>query len=658
MTSVRLTLQPIWQPFRAAAELVSDVIGPALHGRATDAAAATNVNWIVLLTLNASIALFLVAVGQGAGRRGSADASLFFWSGVILLLLPPASRIAWPVLARGERLFLLLLLTESLFLYKLFYSPTSFPPFDEMLHWMTAHDILYRHKLFLSNNLLPISPDYPGIEILTTALANLAGLTIFPASVLVIATLRATFISALFLFFETILRSSRLAAIACLVYMGSATFVWFDAMFSYETLGVVLWVLTMMVEAKAANRQPRLSARALVLIGMLLASLAMTHHMTAFVCALYFVGLATLEALRRDPVPVHARIRVVAVIAVLAVMLPLLWNYAMGDPAWDYLGPVIERGVRGMANILFGGSSERKIFVAEDGKQQPIGYQIIGIGSTLLLALGLSTGFFRSLALTSAGPARSGWPRILRIIQRKWRDSRIVLLTFGAFGFPVSVAFRLSGSGAGWQIGNRMAGSVFVAVGLVVAVSIVHFWQMRLSQGRLAVTSLAIGTILLSGITIGQGTQALRGLYKPGDDAGSVEPMGVAAAAWTKRWLGEGNRFAADRVNQLLLATYGQQDIISEMRSRIQGGRIFLARSVSPDVLYWIRKGRIDYLLADLRITTAPAVLGKYFGDDDPGHGPPPPSMLLKFDKDDRVGRIFDNGWIVIFDVRALHDDE
>src|SRR5262249_51910609 len=158
--------------------------------------------------------------------------------------------------------------------YRVLYAPTSFVQFDEMLHWMSAHDILYRHKLFLDNALLPIGPYYPAIEIVTTGLANLAQLTVFPAAVLVIAVLRVGFVAALFVFFETLAKSPRLAAVACLGYMGCDNFVGFDSIFGYETLGIVLAVMAMMVEARAASRNGEGGARSLVLVLMLLAGLA------------------------------------------------------------------------------------------------------------------------------------------------------------------------------------------------------------------------------------------------------------------------------------------------------------------------------------------------------------------------------------------------
>jgi hypothetical protein len=74
-------------------------------------------------------------------------------------------------------------------------------------------------------------------------------------------------------------------------------------------------------------------------------------------------------------------------------------------------------------------------------------------------------------------------------------------------------------------------------------------------------------------------------------------------------------------------------------------------------VLYRIRTAKVDYLLVDLRLTMARSAMGEYFETGEPGGGeiPPAPSSFLKFD-DPRVSRVFDNGYIVIFDVRGLRD--
>ena len=339
------------RPLRSWVQVVTDVIGPDLRGGSVDGEQQpANFEFIAVLCLTASAALLLMVLGHGAGRRGEVGlASLLFWSGVVLLVVPVSLRVAWPRVARGERFFLLFLLVEALFYYKVAYSPTSFAGHDEFLHWIAADNLLTARRLFLSNPLLKVGPSYPALEILTTAIVNLTGLPLFAAGTLLLAVLKGTFAAALFLFYEKIGGSARIAAIACLVYMGCSTFVLFEAMFSYESLGIVLCALIFAVEARSRDLvgPPRL--RAVGLIALLFAALAVSHHLSAAYAAIYLGALAIIEALHWDG-PTRIEARFAAFTAILAIALPLLWMEVRGTHLDNYLGPVIENGVR----TLFG----------------------------------------------------------------------------------------------------------------------------------------------------------------------------------------------------------------------------------------------------------------------------------------------------------------
>lgn len=637
-------------PLRAGTRFVSAVIGPDLRGRGADAPSqGVNSGWIAILCLTIAVALLLVVAGHAAGRRGNDVAPLFFWSGVVLLVVPTSLRIAWPTVARGERLFLLLLLIEALFYYKAVYSPTSFINHDEFLHWIAADDLMTARRLFLSNPLFPIGPTYPALEILTTAIVNLTGLPLFLAGSLLLAVLRGTFIGALFLFFESITGSPRISAIACLAYMGCSTFVLFESMFSYESLGIVLCVLTFTVEAASKDLVGRPRLRALGLVALLLASLAVTHHLSAAFTATYFAALAAFETLRRHgPLRIEAR-TAAGFTALLAIALPLLWIQARGNPLTGYLGPVVDTGFKALLRKILGAPTQLSEHLG--APSQPLGMRLTTLLAILLLTLGLVTGFFRSLAM--AAP-RAGWRSINDIVACRWRDSRILLLTLLAFGFPISVAFRLTI--AGWEIGNRIGTFAFIGVGLVVAASIVHFWEGRTPHGwRRVAPAIALAVIVMGGVTSAT-LEPLRGPYRVAADQQSIEPMGIETSLWTKEWLKAGNRFTADRINRLLLASYGRQDARVYIVEGVDAARIFEAKELGPDDLYALARSDIDYLLVDLRLSSTPPVLGFYFEPWQAQEGTRLSGVaLLKFNDIKGVTRIYDNGWIVIYDVRGLH---
>jgi hypothetical protein len=636
-------------PLHAGLRLVLAGIGPDLRSDNDDAPPRpANLGSIAVLCLTTAAALLLVVMGHRAGRRGEeVMAPLLFWSGVVLLVVPTSVRIWWPSIARDERLFLLFLLAEALFFYKSVYSPTGFSDHDEFLHWIAADDLMTVGRLFLSNPLLVVGPDYPALEILTSAIVEMTRLPLFMAGTLLLAVLKGVFVGALFLLYERITGSARLSAIACLVYMGCSTFVQFDSMFSYESLGIVFCVLSFAVEATSRDLADGPRLRASGLIVLLLASLTVTHHLTAAYAAIYFAAVAVLESLRRGAL--RREIEIAIGLAVLAVALPLLWSWACGNPLAGYLGPVIESGFEALLQRLRSlmGFTQRAESLGIPS--QPLGMRLTTMFAVLLLALGLATGFFRSLAMAAPPGARSGWRPVRDLLRRRWHDSRIVFLTFLAFGFPISVAFRLSIGG--WEIGNRMG--TFV---LVVAVSIVHFWQIQTPAGWRRITpALALVVIVMGGVTASS-LNPIRGQYRAGGDSESIEPMAIETALWTREWLGAGNRFASDRVNRLLLAGYGRQDVKLDIVEGVTTSRVYEPEKLSPDDLYSLARSDTDFLLVDMRLSTSPPVLGFYFEPwDSNRENPLSPTALLKFDHIDGVARVYDNGSIKIYDVRGLH---
>jgi hypothetical protein len=628
------------------------VIGPDLRGGSAEAEARpVNFECIAILCLTASAALLLISLGHGAGRRGEVDmAPLLFWSGVVLLVLPISLRIVWPLVARGERFFLLFLFVEALFYYKIVYAPTAFVHHDEFLHWIAASDLLTAGRLFLSNPLLEIGPSYPGLEILTTAIVNLTGLPLLAAGTLLVAVLRGVFITALFLFYEKIAGSARISAIACLVYMGCSTFVLFEAMFSYESLGIALCALIFAVEARSRDLVGRPRLRAVGLIALLLSALAVTHHLSFAYAAIYLGAVAVVESMHRGGL-MRTEARFVALTAILAIALPLLWMETRGINLSAYLGPVVEDGVKTLLAKVRGTGSVHSSVIAS-APSEPFGMRLITLAGILLLSLGLATGFFRSLAITA--PSGAGWRPIRGILARRWRDSRIVVLAVLACAFPLSVAFRLSIGG--WEIGNRLGTLAFFGVGLLVAVSVVHYWERRMPhRWRRIAPALAVVVIVLSGIT-SSALDPIHGRYRVAADAESVEPMGIEAALWARTWLGPGNRFTADRVNRLLLASYGRQDVRVRIVEGVDAGWVFEAEKMGPDEFWALARSDIDFLLVDRRLSTALPVFGFYFEPWEARDGKPlSPAALLKFNDVDGITRIYDDGFIVIYDVRGLH---
>jgi hypothetical protein len=602
------------------------------------------------------MALPFIAAAQDAGHYKKDWANSVYWTGLLVLILPIMSRLASPMVARSERVYLLMLLAVSSFLVKLLYAPTRFAHFDEFLHWLTATDIMGLHRLFSPNSLLPVSPAYPGLEILTTAVANLSGLSIFGASVVVLLVIRPLFISALFLFYERICGCSRMAAIACLAYMGNSGYMFFESQYAYESLAIVLLGLALFSDSIARDNARQTYASTAIVLALVVA-LCATHHVTSYVALIVFALLAVLESLRsRDK---SARTRAVLLAAFVLISI-VVWAAISGKSITSYLGPPLQHAIDGFLRMIKGtpspaGSAPRKAFEAADGFKTPMALQVIGIVSLLIVALGLATGFLRSLALAASGFGRTGWAALLDFLRGRVSNTRLGLLTLLTLCWPLSVVLRLSAGG--WEIGNRMGPFVFLGVGIVIAAGIIHFWDRVFGRVSPFVIGWSMAILFLGGVITGWGFSAAGTPYRVSADAASVEPMGIEAASWSQQWLGRGNKFATDRPNQILLATYGKQVVSSSLDGEGDYSYIFVGEGLSENELAIIRSNEIHYLLVDLRLTQALPAFGSYFGsgeDDEIHEHPPDPRAFLKFSDMPHVSRVYDNGWIDIFDISGL----
>ena len=193
------------------------------------------VAWSCGLAINAGVALVFAALAANASRLGYDDWALgAFALSVAQMFLPVAARLMLPQVSRLERIIDLAIVALGLFALRVIREPIYFIGHDEYLHWVTAQHILESAQLFTPSVLFPVGPSFPGLEIVTTAIASLAGVSVFAASIAVLGAARAVFVGALFLVYERVTGSSRVAALGSIFYMGASTFVFFDTYFSYE----------------------------------------------------------------------------------------------------------------------------------------------------------------------------------------------------------------------------------------------------------------------------------------------------------------------------------------------------------------------------------------------------------------------------------------
>jgi hypothetical protein len=581
-----------------------------------------------------ALGLMAVAIADVLGRDGSKWAEPLFWAGMALLWVPPILRIIGGGASRGERITLLVLLGMAMYGVKVLYSPRYFVGYDEFLHWRTAEDILRTGELFNSNPLLPVSPLYPGLEIATSAIAKLTGLSVYVSGTLVVGAARLILIVALYLLYERVTGSSWVAGVATAVYFTNPHFLFFDAGYAYESFGLSLAVLVLYAVLRGSEEPERYTLGAALLVILPLATTVVTHHLTSFALV---ISLFLLAAISLAFPEVRSRLWHWG-IALIAVGFVLIWLFLVAGSVIGYLEPQIVGGVNQVIDLIRGEGPSRRLFESYVSHPAPPWDRAASFAFTGIILLALPL----------------GWLQI-------WRTRRIgaftVLLAVCSLAYPASLLFHLTSIGV--ELSNRLSAFVFVPVSYCVAMAIAGRRRIQFSRTWTTALTLIGALLLYGGMVIGSPDWArVPGPYLVSADKRSIEPEGISAASWAGEFLGRGNRIGADRINGLLMVTYGDQWPVNTLADEVYLTPIFFSRRFTPYESTLLRLGAVDYVVVDRRLTRGLPWLGVYYDNFEPGalkhKRPMPTAAYAKFDRTEGVSRVFDSGDIAVFDVRGV----
>ncbi len=590
-----------------------------------------------ILMLTSTSGLLIVSFAYYISPYGDLAFEFFFFLGLLLIFVPNVVRLTSPATSRLERICLLCVVGICFYLVQLMISPLRVSSFDEFLHWRTAADIARTGHLFSENSMLPVSPYYPGLEIVTNALSTISELSTFQAGILVINAARLLMTLSLFLFYEQITRSSRMAGIATIIYMTNPHFLFFDASFSYETLALPLATFMLYILARYETRDK--DHRWVIFTAwIVLASVTITHHMTDYV----FVGLLILWAAVSlfRPSSRSTRVHLVA-IALFGVLLALAYAFLLrGNPVWGYLSSYFATALKELGHIIAGTSTTRPLFINPPGGQTPIWDRLLMTASVAIVTFGLPFG-------------------LLSLWQQHRDDALAIMFGIFSLAYPVTQVFRFTNFGS--EITDRSAAFLFLPAAYVLTILITHFWPTRkLNWEATSLVTYTILVVFLGGVILnsGPGWSSLPGPYVVVADGRSVEPEGIQASAWALSYLGPDNRVGTDRINQLLMNTFGDQHVVTGLDDKVDLSSVFFSSNLDPTEKAVLRSARADYLVVDLRLSTSLPLEGFYFETDDPDAfhltSPISRAALTKFNTVRHINRLFDSGNIVIYDVGAF----
>lgn len=584
-----------------------------------------------------ALGLLVQAVGIALARAGGSGATAVdLWlSGVAVVFASSAWRLLGTRASRNERLQVALVLGGALFVASFLSAPLFASGYDEMLHQTTLWHLLAERQLFGKNPLLPVSPYYPGLELVTAAVKWLTGLPSDAAQLVVDGLSRMAVVLALFLFVERVSHSGRVAGLAVLVFTLGPQFFSFDAAYSYQTIALAFGAAAVYFLMVACDHPEVAGRRRWGLLSLAaIAGTVVSHHLVGWLT----VGLVVVWAValtidaRRDA-SLGGQAAVVRLVALGGLLVATGWTAFTAPVVFPYLSPIFGEAWASLIHLLTT-ASHRALFHAGAGPATPLWQEAL-VALSVLVGMGLVAAALWSMLRRPGlpGPTRRLIPAVV------------------ALGYVLVLVSPLEQSTA--QIGQRSTTFAFFGIALGAAV-----WLSRRRPRVALLTVLATATFVGS-LIFGSGPSwsYVPGPYVPSADNRSIDQPSIAAAEWASTHLPVDAPIAADRDNAALMASLGHLWPVSEVSGEANVGFLYFAHQFGRYGASVVRRYRIRYVLVDQRLATGPPATGTYFDPGAPGPGQRNRLTKEELDKFAHVRGlrlVYDNGPIRIYSTAGL----
>ena len=517
-------------------------------------------------------------------------------------------------------------------------SPLELAGYDEHLHAQSLANLLLGSGLFSSNPGLPVSPYYPGLEILTAVAIRLTGLPPVAAASLVVLLCRLLLVLVLYQLAQSIGLSRRGASLVVAFYAVSSHFYAFDAGFAYETLALTLGLggIYLLRRAQLADGP---AARRLFLMALLvLVATAFTHHASSWMVLAFLIAWTAVA--RPGERRYLARATLVMGCAVV------LWSAALASRLTAYFVPILAGAAQSTMAFLKG--TGHRIFGESGGTPPPPDWEravlvVYTIGTTVA-------------ALACA------WVLLSRAYRT--RDRELGLLGALNLAFPITAASHFDPSVG--ELGERAATFLFLPLALSCCLIIKHHPRVtgRPATSRPPVrpalrAGLIAGTAILylGGVLIGSSPDwsRLPGPYLPSADVRTQDPETLAAVEWAARHIPPGSTVVADRDPAVLLESQARLWPITQPSEGFAPSQLYFSPVWGRQQTAIIKGLHIDYLYVDTRLANSLPMLGYYFAQGETAE----PTRITKTD----VGKfarvhglkaVYQHGPVTIYDTAGL----
>ena len=588
-----------------------------------------------------ALGVLMVALAYAGGRVSTGNAQFAYWVGQVVVFTPVVVRLLSRRMAGVAESFVLVMgLALHQYLLKWMYSPDQFRFPDELQHWLATTVIVQSGELFRPNPALPPAEHFPGLAELGAAVAEMTGLPVTAAGVVVAGVAHLVFVGVLFAVVLRASNSPAVAGVACATYATALHYLFFNSMFLYQTAALPFFMLTIW----AVRRWRAEGGRAFVVLAA--AAMALTtvsHHVTALALVATLLLLAVAELVVDRPRRWSALVMPATAGVVVAAWILLVATDVLG-----YLEEPVDQVRRTVSQLL-------------SGKSDPASATApVSLGQLAVQGAGLLGLLVLYLAVTRD------------MLHRRDRDWWRWAAVAGGLVFFAGNGVRFLGQN-GPEIAGRLSTftyipiSILAAIGLVRGVQLIpardadgHRWRaaapaidVMMPGGWNLYSRVAAGAAMITLLMIGARAggwppiaSILPGPYLAGGYERSVDAYGVTSADWQRTALGPGNRVGGDATSVSLASTYGRQDPVREV------GPLYYADVWGLEQDDLVQRLHVAYLVVDRRLSTQLPESGAYF-ESDPRSGqitsPLTVGQLGKFDTLAGFDRLYDNGNVRIY---------
>jgi len=588
-----------------------------------------------------ALGTLLVAVAFAGARSSAPWAGHVYWLGQVAIFAVPTAFLLFRrrSILKIEAVGIALLMPITSYLVLLYYSPTRFVFLDEFGHLQTAQSILATHHLFHANSALAPSPQYPALEIVTTAISSMAHLSITASGYIVAGTAHVlTGLCLYFLIFE-VWRNYRIAALSAVIYAGSPHYQFFDSYFIYETIALPFLLLTMLAVVKMLREQGR-TANCWAIVAVLCGAVtAVSHHVTSYLLVALLIAFSIAQIF----VPRSKRNWRIPGILLVVFGVIAVWDLKVATNTIAYFKPEVLAVWHSLVPSHSHEASSNGTSLAVQTVKRGISGQppqidtIMQVVSLLLLVVFTSIGIRR-----------------IWLVRKGDTGGAALGFAIGSLGLALAIGMHAFAP----DLAARALPFFMIPACFVCALGINHIrtWISSHKHSRLRVLlkrTPILGTAVIVLIAIGGICGGYPNFYSrlPGPFLmsafeRSVDDHNLDVSAWMAATLTPNNGIASDFYTAQEVAALGHQ------LNKKGDADVFLTLHYTAADRGLIRQYKVSYLVIDKRMTELLPTSNFYFARD-PAAGfyraPLPRAVINKFNYVPGVSLIFNDGTISVY---------